>query len=165
MTKELKISAKEAKRILAEEKVINIDTTSEHELRIVKPYFYGLKYAPSEFNENTPAGVVFFNLMMCYQGAGSVGEGQIENIIWGFRQSGIPNYLTFDGFRDLCKHGYIEFITSEGHSIIGTEPNEKYFFKWKDKFFQMLLEKPEKAPAVEVERVETKDTTWDKVED
>lgn len=161
MTKEMKISAAEAKRILKEEHVITIDTSSKHDLRVIKDFFYGLKYAPNEFDENSPAGVVFFNLCVCYQNAGSVGEGQIGNIIWGFRQSGIPGEVTFDGFKELKKHKYIDFITPTGEYIFG-DPTEQMFFRWTQKFFDMLITDP-KTEKIDMERVETEDTTWDKV--
>ena len=149
-----------ARKVLQSEKELRV-VKPKHDLRTVKQNFYGLKYSPKEFNENTPAGVVFFNLMVCYDRAKNVSEGQIGDIIWAFKQSGIPGPITFDGFKELKKHKYLDFITPTGELILG-DPDEDVFFRWTDKFFNMLLEEESKESAA-INRVETEATTWDKV--
>jgi hypothetical protein len=160
--KEIRITPEEAARILKEETVIEVDTSQEMPLKVVQPYFFGLKVAPDDIRQDTPAGVVFYTLCMCYMNQGNVSEGQVADVMYGFAQSGIPRNVTLDGFRDLQKLNYMNANSPEGTYIFGDLQPELYY-KWTQKFFELCARTKEEA--TEVAEVKVEDTTVNKLED
>lgn len=163
MPKEMKITPEEAARILKEEHVIEVDTSREMPLRVVCPYFYGFKKKPEDIDPNTPEGVVFFNLAVCYKNQGNVSEGQIADVMYGFAQSGIPKNITMDGLNKLRELKYINPNTPEGHFVFASEFKPSLYYKWTQKFFDLLAKNPKEAE--EEVSTEIKDTTVNKLED
>lgn len=158
----MKITPEEAARILKEETVIEIDTTKEMPLKIVQHYFFGLKKAPDDIKQDTPAGVVFYTLCMCYMNQGNVSEGQVADVMYGFAQSGIPRNITLDGFRELQKLKYINANAPDGTYVFG-ELSPDLYYKWTQKFFELCARTREEA--TEVADVNVEDTTVNKLED
>jgi len=151
-----------AKSILQQEKNLKLQSNLPG-LRQVRPFYYGLKESPIDIKQASPAGVVFFNLQVCYSNQKNISEGSIEDVIWGFRQSGLPNNITWQGFLDLHKLGYIRFTNSVGVSLLGT-PSEKMWYQWTDKYYSILLLSPEVENDLQIEdKIKGKDTTVEKV--
>ncbi len=119
-------------------------------LRLILNYYNGLREHPQDIRMDSPEGVVFYNLNLCYKNQNSVSEGTIGDIIWGFRQSGIPVSVVRDGLMALKKLGYLNW-TGDGHPSGGMlmlgDPKETYWIRWTDKFHKLLLPKGE---AVEI---------------
>ena len=162
-----KHSDADAKRILEAEKPFR-QTLSQPGLRVTKNHYFGIKEWPEQIGRDTPAGIVFANLNLCFKNSGNVSEGSIEDIIWGFRQSGIPNQITFKGFKELKELGFMDFTDELGVVIVG-EPSaqrvDSIWYKWSNKFYQNLLDKPEKEPTAMDTNINAVDTTVDALED
>lgn len=158
----MKITPEEAARILKEEHVIEIDTSKEMPLRTVAYYFHGFKKRPEDIDPNTPEGVVFFNLAICYKNQGNISEGQIADVMYGFSQSGIPKNITLDGFKKLYNLQYISCTDPDGNFVF-SEPKPDLYYKWTQKFFNLLAQTPEEAE--DPVETEIKDTTINKLED
>jgi hypothetical protein len=108
----------------------------EPRLKVVKPFYNGLNTYPPEIVQNTAAHVVFYNLQQCYEQVGNISEGIIEDLVWGFRQAGIPA------------------------NILG-DATDKLWFRWSLKFIDLLRGKFD-APKLlsKDERVEPNDINW-----
>lgn len=132
-------------------------------LRVIKPYYNGLSKEPEDIRMDSPAGVVFYNLQICYSNQKNISEGVIEDIIWGFRQSGIPADITWEGLKDLKKKGYIFFHDGTGVAIIG-QLTEKLWYRWTSKFFDLLRD--QFAPTVNLgidDKIKPKDNKWENI--
>lgn len=160
----MKHSEQDAKRILEQEKLLKLQSNRPG-LRQVRPFYHGLKEPPMDFAQESPAGVVFYNLQICYQNQKNVSEGSVADVIWGFRQSGIPNNITWQGFNDLKKLGYISFTGDLGVPLLGT-PNENMWYQWTQKYYNLLLNATDgHETLLEVtDKIKGKDTTVDKVD-
>lgn len=156
-----KYSAEQAGQILQQEKEINFNL-QEEPLRTVQRFFNGIVGLPEGVQEDSPAGVVFLNLCVCYQNQGNVSEGLVNDIIYGFAQSGIPKYITIDGFKELQKLNVVEATDRLGTHLFGDITPASYF-KWTRKFFGCLIPHGEKKVLVDEKRF--KDTTVDKLTD
>ena len=129
-------------------------------LKVVKPFYNGLNSYPSELEKNTSAHVVFYNLQQCYEQVGNVSEGVVEDIIWGFRQAGIPAAVTWDGLNQLKKLGFVYFHDGTGRVILG-DVSDKLWFRWSLKYIDLLRGKfDEKKLLSKDERVDPKDIDW-----
>lgn len=113
-------------------------------LRATRATYFGLKEHPKEFKPESPAGIVFANLNVCYKENNNVSEGIMEDVIWGFAQAGIPRYLTWDGLLALGKFGYLTFTDEQRVLMIGT-PAEAMWYRWTPKFYNLLLEQPDEG--------------------
>ena len=151
-----------AQKILESEKNLKLRQNLPG-LRPVMAHYFGLKERPIDIVDSTPEGVVFFNLQVCYQNQGNVSEGTVEDVIWGFRQSGIPNNVTWDGFRILKKLGYLRFTNDIGVALIGN-PTPKMWYQWTPKYFEILLDRAMEKDTLEFDKkIKGEDTTVDKV--
>lgn len=140
-----KYTEQEAKQILEAESSFNASRqVGPMPLRTVRHYFNGLKKDPEDIRQDSPSGVVFYNLCICYQNNNSVSEGAIDDVIWGFRQSGIPPYITQEGFKGLKNKGYITYSDPHGRDVIGSTFGPGVYYKWTNRFFELLLEKEDK---------------------
>jgi hypothetical protein len=134
-------------------------------LRVVVPYYNGITTSPPEIPQDSPGGVVFFNLQLCYQNQQNVSEGILEDVIWGFRQSGIPADITWEGFKTLKKFGYIFFHDGTGTAIIG-DPNEKLWYRWTLKYIDLLRGRHETNESLKIEEhIKPVDTNWEKIKE
>lgn len=158
----MKYSANEAENILKAEKALKTHQLSG--LRCTKQFYNGLKYNPEDIKQDSPAGVVFYNLNLCYQHGKNVSEGCVEDVIWGFRQSGIPANIVVDGFTELYRLGYLNFTDPNGTMLLGTF-NEKAWYQWTRKFYSLLLEGNQKQEILISDSIKPEDTTVDKLED
>lgn len=133
---------------------------SEPRLKIVNPFFNGLNSYPIQIGKNTSAHVVFYNLMKCYDQAGNVSEGVVEDLVWGLRQAGIPANITWKGLNQLKSLGYLCFDDGEGRVIIGTV-SDKVWFRWTLKFLDLLVGKHEQKKPLPVDaKVNPEDIDW-----
>jgi hypothetical protein len=132
----------------------------EPRLKVVKPFYNGLNTYPPEIVQNTAAHVVFYNLQQCYEQVGNISEGIIEDLVWGFRQAGIPANITWKGLNELKKLGFIYFHDGTGRVILG-DATDKLWFRWSLKFIDLLRGKFD-APKLlsKDERVEPNDINW-----
>jgi hypothetical protein len=106
-------------------------------LRILRHYYKGLREHPKDIRMDSPEGVVFYNLNLCYKNQNSVSEGIIGDIIWGFRQSGIPVSVVRDGLVALKNLGYMTWDIN--NMVMLGEPKENYYIRWGNKFLELLL--------------------------
>jgi hypothetical protein len=159
-----KYSAVDAERIIQAEKDIQQQSLKPQGLRIVKHSFTGLKANPDDFSQESPAGVVFYNLQICYQNGGNVSEGSVGDVIWGFRQSGIPGNIVMDGFTELYRLGYLDFTDPNGIQLLGSF-NEKAWYKWSPKYFGLLQDANQKSDVLISDSIKPEDTTVEKLED
>ena len=157
----MKYSAEDAKKILEQENTLTLNSNKKG-LRPVRHHYFGVKERPIDIREESPEGVVFFNLQVCYKNQGNVSEGTVEDVIWGFRQSGIPNDITWKGLITLNKLGYINFTNDIGIPLLG-EPNPKMWYQWTDKYLNLLLANPSQTELEIDDRIKGKDTTIDRV--
>jgi hypothetical protein len=135
----------------------------EPRLKVVKPFFNGLTSYPSELERNTVAHVVFYNLQQCYEQTGNVSEGIVEDMVWGFRQVGIPPHITWDGLNKLKKMGFLYFHDGTGRVIFG-DATEKLWFRWTLKYTDLLRGRCDrKEPLKKDERVDPKDIDWKEI--
>jgi len=94
-----------AGQIIQNEKPFTTGTAVD--LRVRRSQYHGLKTWPEDIRRDSPEGVVFSNLNICYKNMGNVCESLIGNILWGFRQSGIPSNVAYDGLKGLIAKGYM----------------------------------------------------------
>ena len=70
--------------------------------------------------------------------------------------------------RGLYEKGYLKFSDEAGHIIVG-EPTaqklEMVWYQWTPKFYQLLLDQPEKENTALDTTLNAKDTTVEKLED
>ena len=158
-----KYDAADAERIIkAEDDLANLTPQG---LRTVRPFYHGLKKQPDDFRQESPAGVLFYNLQLCYQHQKNISEGMVGDIIWGFRQSGIPGNIVMDGFTELYRLKYLDFTDERGTHLLGSF-NEKSWYKWTARFLILLLDTPEQtiAPHI-VDSIRPEDKTVDDLAD
>ena len=158
----MKHTVDQAREILKNEQVLKTSAPVENTLRTVRNNFHGIKSWPKEFQQASPAGVVFGNLLLCYSHQKNISEGILKDVVWGFRQSGIPHNITLDGFSDLYKYGYLIFTDEVGVQHLGSF-NENSWYKWTPKFFELLLESGNGSITLD-NIILPKDTTVDKLE-
>lgn len=115
-----------------------------HKNKIVQNNFHGLRQLPEDVTINSPAGIVFFNLCQCFALADNVEEGPIENVMSGFYVSGINPATVMDGFIELYRLQYIEFVDVYGTALLGTV-NEKAWYKLTPRFFHCVAKTKEQA--------------------
>ncbi len=159
----MKHTEQDAKRILEKEQLLKLNQ-NQPGLRQVLYYYNGLKEKPIDIRDESPEGVVFYNLQICYGNQKNVSEGSVEDVIWGFRQSGIPNNITWDGFRTLKKLGYLNFTNDMGVTLFG-DPTPQMWYRWTQKYYNLLLKTTEGTQNLLVDdKIKGKDTTVDKVD-
>lgn len=160
----MKHSVEDAQRILSKGEILKVGQPPQPGSRCVRLNYYGLKDNPADIRMDTPAGVVFYNLQLCYKTSKNICEASIEDVIWGFRQSGIPNDITWQGFRALAKAGYINFTNDKNIVLLGGI-TEKSWYSWTDKYYKLLLSGPEKTVEVKIDdTIKGKDTTYEKID-
>ena len=155
-------TAQDAERIIKNEQ--DLTNLKPQGLRTVKHSYHGLKIQPEDFQQESPAGVLFYNLQLCYQHQKNVSEGMIGDVIWGFRQSGIPGNIVMDGFTELYRLGYLGFTDPNGIQLLGTF-NDKAWYKWSQKFFSLLEDKDVPAEVTIVDSIKPEDKTVDDLKD
>lgn len=158
-----KYTAADAERIIKAEK--DLANLAPQGLRTVVPTYTGLKVQPQDFPQESPAGVLFYNLQLCYQHQKNVSEGSVGDVIWGFRQSGIPGNIVMDGFAELYRLRYLEFTDEFGIKLLGTF-NEKSWYQWTRKFLDLLLDAKDVASKTTiVDSIKPEDKTVDDLVD
>lgn len=139
-----------AAEVLKKEKELNVQFNNPFGNKVVRKEFKGLKIKPSDFPIKSDAGIVFYNLLQCFMLADNIEESSILNVMHGFSISGIPANNTMDGFVELYKHGYVEFVDACGIKLLGTV-NEKSWYKLTPKFYDHLAMSKEQALKTEME--------------
>ena len=132
-----------------------VDPVKPMKTRLVADRFFGYKEHPKEFTDKTPAGFMFAMFGVIFQKQGSIKESQIKEVIWGFKQSGIPSNIIIDGLRELKQHGYLQFTDEKGNILFG-DPTPDMWYKFSPKYLNLLLDTPKTPP--EMERPEVDDT-------
>lgn len=110
--------------------------------------FPGIKQMPEDIKEGTPEFLIFNMLIQCYMQKKCIMAGSIEDVAWGFRQAGIPTYVTQDGLQNLKDKGYLFFTDAwerniESLGIKSLSPKQAYY-AWTNKFYGLLSENKEK---------------------
>ena len=77
------------------------------ELRLVRPYYESYLNVPGDLTSE--AQIVMHGLFSCFDKQGSVQEGKVKDLIWGFDVSGIEPACSYKGLSDLYNAGYITF--------------------------------------------------------
>ena len=133
-----KYDEKKAKAILESESTMMVSPNS---LKQILPYYKGLKEWPSDIMRDSPAGVVFGNLNICFQNANNVSEGLLTDFVGGFKISGIPEKITLDGIKDLVKKDYVHLRDAQGTSYSGSIlPSGPVKVGYTKKFLNLLLD-------------------------
>lgn len=86
--------------------------TAPQELKRIRPFFALAQSIPTTLPAE--AQLVLRALFDCFEKAGAVEEGIVEELLWGFAQCGIPRNLTGVGLFQLEKAGYVKFQTRDG---------------------------------------------------
>lgn len=115
-----------------------------HQNKVVQDHFYGLRAMPEDVVVNSPAGIVFFNLAQCFALADNIEEGPIENVMSGFHVSGIQASTVMDGFIELYRLQYVDFVDAYGTTMLGTV-NEKTWYKIAPRFLHCVAKSKEQA--------------------
>ena len=115
-----------------------------HRNKVIADHFFGLRQMPDGVEVNSLAGIVFFNLAQCFALADNIEEGPIENVMHGFKISGISPATVMDGFIDLYRQSYVEFVDVYGTALLGTV-NEKAWYKLTPRFFHCVAKTKEQA--------------------
>lgn len=150
----------QAQQILSKEKDLKIASQVADDLRVIKSNYFGIRYMPEDIRTDSPEGVVFYILNVCFFNAGNVSEGVVKNVVWGFRQSGIPGAIVWDGMKNLAAKGYIIWTDKAGTQILG-DINENYWYKFTPKFTNTLAENTKES--VNVPEYQLITNTWDNV--
>lgn len=81
-------------------------------------------------------------LFDCFERAGAVQEGIIEELLWGFEQCGFPRKLTAHGLVFLEKAGYVKFQTRDGSFVefISARTQDSWI-RYQPKLLEMVYEK------------------------
>lgn len=80
-------------------------------LKLVRPYYESHKSIPG--NLSSEAQIVLHNLFDCFDRTGSIKEGQVKDLVWGFHVSATPPACTYKGLGDLYRAGYIDFTDAD----------------------------------------------------
>ena len=145
-----KYSKEKAQAILESESPLNAG--NKNQLRTVLPYYWGLKEWPLDIGRDTPAGVVFGNLHICFLNAKNVSEGVLGDFVGGFKISGIPERITMDGIKDLVAKDYLTLRDVQGTNYTGNIlPTVPVKVGYTKKFLGLLLDKSGDGAEVGVE--------------
>lgn len=135
----------EAAKIIQNEKPMDFTVGGGmHQNKVVQDHFYGLRAMPEGVVVNSPAGVVFFNLAQCFALADNIEEGPIENVMSGFHVSGIQASTVMDGFVELYRLQYVDFVDAYGTAMLGTV-NEKTWYKITPRFLHCVAKSKDQA--------------------
>ena len=107
-----------------------------------RPYSAVYKEIPT--NIAPEAQIVLHCLFSCFDRQKSVQEGILEDLIWGFEQSGTHRVCTITGLKELLKLGYIKVQAKDNAYIDFTsEKIGEAFMRYQPKLLEMAYEKKE----------------------
>lgn len=114
--------------------------TAPQELKKIKPFAGLVASIPSTLQAE--AQMVLQALFDCFERAGSIQEGIIEELLWGFEQCGFPRKLTAHGLVFLEKAGYVKFQTRDGLFVEFVSAKLKdSWIRYQPKLLEMVYEK------------------------
>ena len=102
-----------------------VDTTKQ-ELRSIRPYFESALSVPKDLTAE--AQIVANALLACFDKQGTVEEGKVTDIVWGFSQCGIHPAASLKGLKDLCRAGYLEFQAPDNTVSTNMDHDELPYF-------------------------------------
>ncbi len=85
--------------------------TAPQELKKIRTFMGLINAIPSHLPAE--AQIVMRGIFDCFERAGNVSEGIIEELLWGFEQGGFPRKLTAHGLVFLEKAGYVKCQTRD----------------------------------------------------
>ena len=108
-------------------------------LRLMKPFSKMIQSVPTTLPQE--AQISLRALFDCFEKAGAVNEGIIEDLLWGFEQCGIPRKLTAKGLVDLEKADYL-FFQAPNNALIAFEAARIHecWVRYQPKLLDMLYE-------------------------
>ncbi len=134
-----------AAKTIQNEKPMNFAVSGGmHQNKVVQNHFFGLRKLPEDIVVNSPAGIVFFNLAQCFALADNIEEGPIENVMSGFYVSGIEPNTVMDGFIELYRLQYVDFVDVYGTAMLGTV-NAKTWYKIAPRFYHCVAKSKDQA--------------------
>jgi len=125
---------------------VTIENSAKQKLKKLRPFEGACLRIPSSLSNE--GQIVCQLLFSCFEKQGTVQEGQVKDLIWGFAQIDppIPPKLTVKGLRDLTAHGMIKLQFEGGeyaHFLTGdvTEAFIRYTNKLLDMVFEPIISK------------------------
>jgi hypothetical protein len=113
-----------------------VDGTPQ-KLKLVRPYYESHKSIPGDLSSE--AQIVLHNLFSCFDRTGSVKEGQVKDIVWGFNVSLIPPACTYKGLGDLYRAGYVDFTDADNARLSpDTADLPECFLRYKNRLLEMV---------------------------
>ena len=107
------------------------------ELRLIRPYYESYLNIPSALSGE--AQIVMHGLFSCFDKQGSVKEGKVKDLVWGFNVSMIEPDCTYKGLADLHREGYLEFADDCGSILTpATSDLPECFVKYKAKMLTLV---------------------------
>lgn len=114
--------------------------TAPQELKKIKSFAGLVASIPSSLQAE--AQMVLQALFDCFERSGSIQEGIIEELMWGFEQCGFPRKLTAHGLVFLEKAGYVKFQTRDGSFVEFVSAKTKdSWIRYQPKLLEMVYEK------------------------
>lgn len=118
--------------------VDGIDTTPQ-KLNAIRPYNAMTLQIP--LNLNPIAAMVLQLLFSCFEKQGTVSEGLIGDLMWGFAQvePPMPPEATFRGLVELYRKGYVKFQAPD-NSFVSPESDaiERSWVRYQPKLLSMV---------------------------
>jgi hypothetical protein len=94
-----------------------LENTTQEPLKIIVAPYLGVTHLPNDIQADGTALFVFNDLLSCFQQQGSVAEGLLGNLMWGFEQTGRDIRMVANGLMQLRKLGYILYSDPIGVPI------------------------------------------------
>lgn len=89
-------------------------------------------------NMKAEAQIVLQALFSCFEKQGTVAEGILEDVYWGFEQNTppIPRNLVWNGLRELRALGYVRFQAPD--NVLAFEPIPAAWLRYQPKLLDMV---------------------------
>lgn len=108
-------------------------------LKKLRPYGRAVAAIPGLLPDE--AQIVLRMLFDCFEKAGTVSEGLIGDLMWGFQQCGVSPELTYNGLMSLESFGYIKFQAKDGaYTGKGSDKLESAWVRYQPKLMEMVYE-------------------------
>ena len=109
------------------------------ELKKIRSFFAMTNSVPTTLKPE--AQIVLQALFSCFDRQGSVQEGKLEDLTWGFEQVGIPGPATIMGLKYLNEAGYVKFQAPDNQYTEMTKDNVRHLWvRYQPKLMELVYE-------------------------
>lgn len=113
-------------------------------LRKIKPCRIAVLSLPANLSNNTRT--IMASLFGIFEDKKSVEEGLVGDMIWGFKQGGIPPEATYTALGEMEKFGYVKFQAPDNTFVtLNSDRIGSAWIKYQPKLLDMIYYKGGKS--------------------